>query len=97
VNLQELEAAIRPDTSLVSVMLVNNEIGVRQPVEQIGAICRKHKVCPGVSAFLSCIFCLGHYWRNRALLRDSIPNARWTFSPRLACPPDSILPGAAEP
>ena len=34
--LQELESAVRPDTSLVSIMTVNNEIGVRQPVEEIG-------------------------------------------------------------
>lgn len=34
--LQELEAAIRPDTSLVSVMTVNNEIGVKQPIKEIG-------------------------------------------------------------
>jgi len=39
-----LEDAIRPDTALVSVMMVNNEIGVIQPVEEISAICKKHKV-----------------------------------------------------
>ncbi|EFN75649.1 Probable cysteine desulfurase, mitochondrial [Harpegnathos saltator] len=44
VDLSELEAAIRPSTSLVSIMTVNNEIGVRQPIEEIGAICRKKKV-----------------------------------------------------
>ncbi|KAK9460968.1 pyridoxal phosphate-dependent transferase [Lipomyces oligophaga] len=44
VDLQQLEAEIRPDTSLVSVMTVNNEIGVIQPIEEIGKICRKHKV-----------------------------------------------------
>lgn len=33
---QQLESAIRPDTSLVSVMTVNNEIGVTQPVKEIG-------------------------------------------------------------
>lgn len=33
---QELEAAFQPDTSLVSVMTVNNEIGVKQPVHDIG-------------------------------------------------------------
>ena len=33
---QLLESAMRPDTVLVSVMTVNNEIGVRQPVEDIG-------------------------------------------------------------
>jgi len=33
-----------PETGLVSVMYVNNEIGVVQPIRQIGDICRKHKV-----------------------------------------------------
>lgn len=42
-DLQELEAAIRPDTSLVSVMTVNNETGVIQPIKEIGAIVRKHR------------------------------------------------------
>ena len=44
IDLNQLEDAIRPSTSLVSIMMVNNEIGVRQPVEEIGAICRKKKV-----------------------------------------------------
>lgn len=44
IDLNELEAAIRPSTSLVSVMMVNNEIGVKQPIEEIGTICRKKKV-----------------------------------------------------
>ena len=44
VDLDELRDAIRPDdTSLVSVMAVNNEIGVLQPLAEIGAICREHK------------------------------------------------------
>jgi cysteine desulfurase len=34
--LQELEAALTRDTAIVSIMTVNNEIGVRQPVEEIG-------------------------------------------------------------
>jgi len=42
-DLQELEAVIRPDTSLVSVMTVNNETGVIQPIREIGAIVRKHR------------------------------------------------------
>lgn len=33
---QQLEETIQPDTSLVSVMTVNNEIGVKQPVKEIG-------------------------------------------------------------
>lgn len=44
INLEHLEQAIRPDTALVSVMYVNNEIGIMQDVESIGQICRKHKV-----------------------------------------------------
>lgn len=43
VSLTELEAAIRPDTSLVSIMTVNNETGVIQPIKEIGAIVRKHR------------------------------------------------------
>lgn len=44
VDLKELESAITPQTSLVSIMTVNNEIGVVQPVSEIGAICKAHKV-----------------------------------------------------
>ncbi|KAL1478596.1 hypothetical protein MTO96_034968 [Rhipicephalus appendiculatus] len=44
VDVKQLEDAIRPDTALVSVMTVNNEIGVTQPIAEIGAVCRKHKV-----------------------------------------------------
>jgi cysteine desulfurase len=41
ISLEQLEAAIRPDTILVSVMFVNNEIGVVQPIKEIGELCRK--------------------------------------------------------
>ncbi|KAI1850577.1 hypothetical protein JX265_004287 [Neoarthrinium moseri] len=44
INLQELEAAIRPETAIVSIMAVNNEIGVIQPLEEIGKLCRSKKV-----------------------------------------------------
>ena len=40
-NLDDLRAAIRPDTILISVMLVNNEIGVIQDIATIGEICRE--------------------------------------------------------
>jgi cysteine desulfurase len=40
ITIEQLSAAIRPDTILVSVMLVNNEIGVIQPIDEIGALCR---------------------------------------------------------
>jgi cysteine desulfurase len=43
-DLNVLEKAIRPDTVLVSIMHVNNEIGVIQDIEAIGNICREHKV-----------------------------------------------------
>lgn len=36
IDMAELEAAITPETSLVSIMAVNNEIGVKQPVAEIG-------------------------------------------------------------
>ena len=41
---EEVEAAIREDTCLVTIMMANNEIGTIQPVREIGAICRKHGV-----------------------------------------------------
>ena len=45
-DLEQFEASIKPGiTSLASVMSVNNEIGVVQPIKEIGEICRKHKVC----------------------------------------------------
>ncbi|GAA6052576.1 hypothetical protein JCM3770_003251 [Rhodotorula araucariae] len=43
VDLELLESSIRPDTVLVSVMMVNNEIGTIQPIKEIGAIVKKHK------------------------------------------------------
>jgi cysteine desulfurase len=53
ISLDALREAIRPDTTLVSVMFANNEIGVIQPIAEIGAICREHKVlfhCDAVQA-----------------------------------------------
>ncbi|WPK25300.1 hypothetical protein PUMCH_002611 [Australozyma saopauloensis] len=44
IDLDELRKAIRKDTALVSVMAVNNEIGVIQPLKEIGQICRENKV-----------------------------------------------------
>lgn len=44
VKLEELEAAIRPDTILISIMFANNEIGTIQPVKEIGAIAKAHGV-----------------------------------------------------
>ena len=44
ISLDELKAAIRPDTILISVMFANNEIGSIQPIKEIGEIAKKHKV-----------------------------------------------------
>ena len=41
---EEVEAAIRPETCLVTVMTANNEIGTIQPIREIGEICRARKV-----------------------------------------------------
>ncbi len=46
----ELAAALRPDTALISVMMANNETGVVQPVEELGAIARAAKVAFHVDA-----------------------------------------------
>ncbi|KAG5274446.1 hypothetical protein AALO_G00136400 [Alosa alosa] len=44
IDLQQLEESIRPDTSLVSIMTINNEIGVKQPIKEIGQLCRSKNV-----------------------------------------------------
>lgn len=44
IRMEDLEAAIRPETAIVSIMAVNNEIGVIQPLEEIGRLCRSKKV-----------------------------------------------------
>ncbi|HPI62848.1 MAG TPA: aminotransferase class V-fold PLP-dependent enzyme [Alphaproteobacteria bacterium] len=44
INLQDLKQAIQPDTGMVSLMMVNNEIGVIQDVDKIGQICRQQGI-----------------------------------------------------
>jgi len=44
IDLKQLEEAIRPETAIVSIMAVNNEIGVIQPLEEIGKLCRSKKI-----------------------------------------------------
>jgi cysteine desulfurase len=44
VDLDQLKAAFRPETVLVSVMMANNEIGVLQPLDEIGRLCREREV-----------------------------------------------------
>jgi cysteine desulfurase len=56
IDLDELRAAIRPDTILVSVMFANNEIGTIQPIKEIGRICREK----GVLFHTDAVQALGH-------------------------------------
>ncbi len=42
VSLEALEAAIKPNTVMISIMFINNEIGTMQPIAEIGKIARKH-------------------------------------------------------
>jgi cysteine desulfurase len=44
INLEELEAAIKPETILISAMYANNETGVLQPIKEIGSLAKKHNV-----------------------------------------------------
>ena len=44
VTAEEVKAALRPDTCLVTIMFANNEIGTVQPIAEIGKVCREAKV-----------------------------------------------------
>lgn len=44
INLDDLKAAIKDTTILISIMFINNEIGTKQPVKEIGAIAKEHGV-----------------------------------------------------
>jgi cysteine desulfurase len=50
ITLDQLKAALRPDTILISVMAVNNEIGVIQPIAEIGELCREKGIIFHVDA-----------------------------------------------
>ncbi|MCG7656746.1 IscS subfamily cysteine desulfurase [Wielerella bovis] len=54
IDLDVLKAAVRPDTILISVMWVNNEIGVIQDIPAIGAFCRENKIIFHVDAAQAC-------------------------------------------
>ena len=53
---EELEAAIRPDTCLVTIMFANNEIGTIQPIRELGAVCR----AKGVLFHTDAVQAMGH-------------------------------------
>jgi len=44
ISLDELKAAVRPDTVLISIMFANNEIGTIQPIAEIGAFCKERNI-----------------------------------------------------
>jgi cysteine desulfurase len=54
IDMAELEAAMRPDTALVSIMTVNNEVGVIQPIQEIGQLCRSKKIFFHTDAAQAC-------------------------------------------
>lgn len=56
ITAEQVEAAIRPDTVLVSVMYANNEVGTIQPIREIGAVCRK----AGVLFHTDAVQAVGH-------------------------------------
>lgn len=53
---EDVEAAIRPDTALISIMMANNEIGTIQPIEAIGALCRER----GIPFHTDAVQAVGH-------------------------------------
>lgn len=63
---EEVEAAIREDTCLVSIMYANNEIGTIQPIPEIGSICRKH----GVLFHTDAVQAVGHIPVN--VIKDQV-------------------------
>lgn len=57
IDLEKLKAAMRDDTVLVSIMHVNNEIGVIQDIAAIGELCRERKIVFHVDAAQSAVNC----------------------------------------
>ena len=56
VRLEDVEAAIRPDTALVTIMFANNEIGTIQPIKEIGELCRSR----GIPFHTDAVQAMGH-------------------------------------
>lgn len=77
VSAQQVEAAIRPDTCLVTVMFANNEIGSVQPIAEIGAVCRSK----GVLFHTDAVQAAGHPpLRPDLCLRQRYEGAAWRLS-----------------
>ena len=60
ISLEDLKAAIRPDTILISIMAANNEIGTIQPIDEIAEICHKYNVV----LHLDCTQAMGKIYLN---------------------------------
>lgn len=92
IDMAQLEAAITPDTALVSVMGVNNEIGVIQPLAEIGALCRARKVFFHTDAAQVRV-CAGKSWRAlvSAWARQCVP-ASLSPAPPIPTPPPTPSP-----
>ena len=77
VDLGKFEAALRPDTIVASVMHVNNEIGVIQPIAEMGEILRKRSIIFHVDAAQSTgtlpVACAASTWKMMPLARQISP------------------------
>lgn len=60
VSPEELAAALTPETTLVSIMMVNNEIGARQPIEELGAVIKR--LSPQTLLHVDAVQGYGKYW-----------------------------------
>jgi cysteine desulfurase len=95
ITLEQLEAAMRPDTILVSVMLVNNEIGVVQPIKEIGELCRKK----GIIFHSDAAQATGKVHINLAELQVDLMSfsAHKTYGPKgIGAPQAARAPGSAD-
>ncbi len=102
VRLSDLDAAIRPDTALVTIMYANNEIGTIQPITEIGALCKSK----GVLFHTDAVQAAGHLpinvkEQNIDMLSLSAhkfhgPKGSGVFYCRKGIPISSIIEGGAQ-
>lgn len=102
VQVEELRASLRPDTCLVSVMYVNNEVGTIQPVREIGALCRER----GILFHTDAVQAVGHIPVDA--VRDNVdlltlsghklhaPKGVGALYCRRGIPPESLLLGGGQ-
>lgn len=102
VRLEDLEAAIRPDTALVTIMYANNEIGTIQPIKELGALCKEK----GIIFHTDAVQAAGHLpinvkEQNIDMLSISAhkfhgPKGAGVFYCRRGLPITSIIEGGAQ-